>query len=227
MTTVIGITTKGSGVIGGDYLNAIRKSGGMPLIIPAEKGAGADLLCRIDGLLVTGGQDLHPSHYGEDPHPLLGSIDEKRDREELALIRWALTLDMPLLTICRGTQALNVACGGTLWQDIPSQMPTDIEHVQDQPKSKTTHKAYVRPDSLLHRITECADLRVNSFHHQAVKKLGEGLVVDAIAPDGLTEAISFPGKRFVLGTQWHPEGSYEIGEKSRAIFKAFVNAARG
>lgn len=224
MTKVVGVTTKENGFVPQVYLDAIRKSGGQPLIIPTDGGSAENLISRIDGLMVTGGEDLDPSNYDEEAHPQLGHIDRARDAEELALLTWAVMLDMPTLCICRGTQALNVAMGGTLWQDLFSQRPTDIEHEQKEPGTKTTHKCYIRPGSLLHQSTDTVELRVNSHHHQSVKDLGRGLAIDAVAPDGIVEAISYPGKLFVLGCQFHPEKSFPIGARSRMIFKSFINA---
>jgi len=226
---VIGITCSSIGNVGSSYLEAVRMAGGIPLAIPCgNEGDAETLIGRVDGLLIPGGADLHPRFYGEEPHPNLGNTNEHRDQEEIALLHWALLLDMPVLGVCRGMQALNVACGGSLWQDIYSQRPTDIDHVQpgDYGRGKTSHKIYVKPGGLFNNSTDTIEMKVNSYHHQSVRRLGHGLVVDAVAPDGIVEAISLPEKRYVLGVQFHPEETQRTGERSRLIFKSFIQAAQ-
>lgn len=173
-------------------------------------------------MVLTGGGDVDPQMYGEDPIPNMGSIDPKRDHFELEITRWALGIGKPVLAICRGHQVLNVAAGGTLYQDIPSQIKGSIKHRGKAPVYYPSHKVRVQEGSKLHGMFEKAELGVNSFHHQAVKDLGEGLVATAWAPDGVIEAMELPGETFVLGVQWHPERMID-GEMLK-IFQAFIQA---
>src|SRR5262245_3125888 len=182
------------------------------------------------GLMLTGGVDVDPREYGEhDVHPTV-EIDPVRDRFELALAREALARDLPVLAICRGTQVLNTAAGGTLVQDIPSAKPDSLDHSITQPKDVAVHDVAVVPGTCLWtllepRLTADGSVAVNSRHHQSVKSPGAGFVVSAVSPDGIVEAIEKPDAQFCVGVQWHPENFRTHGEFN-TLFEGFVAAAR-
>jgi len=191
-----------------------------------------DALAGVDGLLLTGGEDVGPALYHEEPHAQLGEVDDARDAFEIALIARARTRGLPILAICRGVQILNVACGGSLVQDIPSEVAGAIEHRLAVPPHQSydlAHEIWMEPDSLLarlmkERVPDSDVLQVNSRHHQAVKAIAENFKVSATAPDGIVEAIEDPSVRFCLGIQWHPENFWRTGE-FRPLFEGFVDAA--
>ncbi|HVG70610.1 MAG TPA: gamma-glutamyl-gamma-aminobutyrate hydrolase family protein [Vicinamibacterales bacterium] len=211
-----------------DYEEAVRRAGGEVRILNYDTDRPAEVVKEVDGILLPGGDDVTPSLYGDEPHPKFEAAEPGRDAYELELAKRAGDADVPLFAICRGIQVLNVARGGTLVQDIPSQLPDAIPHeVRDTPFT-IAHDVWVSEGTLLHELLrERIDgdaCPVNSRHHQAVQKIGEGLVVSATAPDGVIEAVEDPSKRFCLGVQWHPENFYRTGE-FRALFEAFVAAA--
>ena len=211
-----------------DYEEAVRRAGGEVRILNYDTDRPAEVVKEVDGILLPGGDDVTPSLYGDEPHPKFEAAEPGRDAYELELAKRAGDADVPLFAICRGIQVLNVARGGTLVQDIPSQLPDAIPHeVRDTPFT-IAHDVWVSEGTLLHDLLrERIDgdaCPVNSRHHQAVQKIGEGLVVSATAPDGVIEAVEDPSKRFCLGVQWHPENFYRTGE-FRALFEAFVAAA--
>jgi putative glutamine amidotransferase len=188
------------------YTQALQEAGAIAVVLPAHGHVDdiAPLLDRLDGLLFSGGPDLDPVTYGQLPHPLLGpDVDRVSDAYELALLTEATARDMPLLAICRGMQALNVSRGGTLHQHLPDR--TDIEHRQTHEPFEPAHAVAVRAGSPLHGLTGRRRLQVNSFHHQAIDRLGKRLTPCAHAPDGTIEAIYDPQARFCLGVQWHAE----------------------
>jgi putative glutamine amidotransferase len=209
-----------------NYCNAVRKAGGLPVLLPHDPDAAADYLDRIDGLIVTGGGfDVDPALFGASSrHPSVTTKD-RRTAFELAAARGAIARDMPLLGICGGQQLLNVALGGTLIQHIPDEVPDCLPHRQPNPRDEPGHMVRIVPATLLHRVTKVERLDVNSAHHQAVKSAGPSLVIDAIAEDGVVEGIEDPRRRFCLGVQWHPE--FELSAADRNIFRAFVAAAGG
>jgi len=211
-----------------DYEEAVRRAGGEVRVLDYDTDRPAEVVKEVDGILLPGGDDVTPSLYGDEPHPKFEAAEPGRDAYELELAKRAGDADVPLFAICRGIQVLNVARGGTLVQDIPSQLPDAIPHeVRDTPFT-IAHDVWVSEGTLLHELLrERIDgdaCPVNSRHHQAVQKIGEGLVVSATAPDGVIEAVEDPSKRFCLGVQWHPENFYRTGE-FRALFEAFVAAA--
>jgi putative glutamine amidotransferase len=212
-----------------DYSRAVVHAGGAPLIVPAAHQARtlADVLERLDGLLLSGGPDIHPRFYREQPLPGLGEVDEPLDRMELEAARRAYQLGLPILGICRGIQTLNVALRGTLYQDIAAQVPDSIEHRQTAAKDVNTHAVTIEVASRLHAVLGRSRIWVNGKHHQAVKKTGRGLHVSARASDGVIEALEDPTKPFVVGVQWHPEGTWRTDPLSRKLFRAFVRAADG
>lgn len=211
------------------YIRAIEELGGIPLILPLVAGGAARrrLLDTVDGLLLTGsGPDLPPRLYGERqryPFPL---VSERRASFELELVHQARLRDLPLLGICGGMQTVNVACGGSLFQDIPSQVQQAINHRQTTTASHVSHPVTVMPNSLLRKTLNKATLMVNSSHHQSVKAVAPPLIASASAPDGIVEAIESPAHRFLLAIQWHPEFLFERHAAHRRLFQALLRAAR-
>ena len=207
-----------------NYCNAARHAGGLPILLPHDPEAAADYVNRIDGLIVTGGGfDVDPALFGAETRHSTVKTKDRRTAFELAATRIALGRDMPVLGICGGQQLLNVALGGTLIQHIPDEVPDALPHRQPNPRDEPGHDVRVIAGTLLHRIAGAEHLAVNSAHHQAVKAAGPGVVIDAVAGDGVVEGIEDPRRRFCLGVQWHPE--FEINEADRRIFCAFVEAA--
>ncbi|MBI4886964.1 MAG: gamma-glutamyl-gamma-aminobutyrate hydrolase family protein [Acidobacteria bacterium] len=215
-----------------DYEESVRRAGGDPWVIDHNSDPAPDVIARAGGLLLTGGGDVDPSTYGEPAHPTFSAAEAGRDAYEIDLVRRAIEADLPVLAICRGIQLLNVARGGTLVQDIPSQVAGACPHKLESPAHPPftlAHDVRIERDSGLARLVAEAGgtverVQVNSRHHQAVKALGEGLVTAATAPDGVIEAVEDPARRFCLGVQWHPENFYRTGE-FRTLFEALVNAA--
>lgn len=183
---------------------------------------------RVDGLVLTGGADLNPARYDEMPHPMLGPVSDIRDQWEIALIRAAQRRATPLLAICRGAQALNVALGGTLLQDLPSQHLSDINHDPDRPRNSRTHSVELPGESRLARAVGLTNLEVNSLHHQAIERVADELRIVAIAPDGVIEAVESAADSpwWCVGVQWHPEDLTQTTESwDRDIFSAFASVA--
>src|SRR5437868_2464716 len=191
-----------------------------------------DSLAGLDGHLLTGGEDVSPALYGEAPHPQLGEVNPARDAYEIALIGEARARNLPMFAICRGIQVLNVAFGGSLVQDIPAELSGAIEHQLSVPQHESyalAHEVWLEADGLLavlmrERLSDGDSCEVNSRHHQAIKKVAQGLRVTATAPDGVVEAVEDPAARFCLGVQWHPENFWRTGE-FRPLFEGFVEAA--
>jgi putative glutamine amidotransferase len=214
-----------------DYRQSILHVGGDPRILDSSTPVDAALE-GIDGLMLTGGDDVAPSKYGETPHAAVVEAEPGRDEFELALIAAARRRGLPIFAICRGIQVLNVACGGTLVQDIPSQLPEAIPHSLPIPPNQPyslAHEVWLEKDSLLsklmgERLTDADTCEVNSRHHQAVKAVAQGFRVSATAPDGVIEAIEDPTVPFCLGVQWHPENFFRTGE-FRPLFEGFLEAA--
>jgi putative glutamine amidotransferase len=215
-----------------DYRQSILHAGGEVRVVDVTMRVD-EALAAIDGLLLTGGEDVAPALYGDPVHPQTGTANERRDAFELALIAEARARNLPLLAICRGIQILNVAFGGTLVQDIPSEIPGALEHRLQVPPHHPfdlAHEIWVEQDSLLarlmgERLTDGDSCEVNSRHHQAIKRLGAGLRMSATAPDGVIEAVEDPAARFCLGVQWHPENFFRTGE-FRPLFEGFLEAAQ-
>ncbi|MBC9207665.1 gamma-glutamyl-gamma-aminobutyrate hydrolase family protein [Roseomonas aerophila] len=208
-----------------NYLSAIAAAGGLPVALPHEPELAEAYLERIDGLLVTGGAfDVDPALYNGGPAHATVSLKSGRTAFELAVTRGALARDIPVLGICGGEQLLAVAFGGTLIQHIPDSIANALAHEQPNPRTEPGHEVAIAADTLLARITGAARMAVNSAHHQAVERPGNGARVNAVAPDGVIEGIEHPGHRFALGVQWHPE--YTVDPADHRIFDAFVEAAR-
>jgi putative glutamine amidotransferase len=213
-----------------EYVKAVAEAGGMPVVLPPSISlrAAMALLDSVDGLLLSGGPDLDPGYYGEEPIPELGTTIPAWDALEMALLRLALKLGIPIFGICRGMQILNVALGGTLYQDLPSQLGADVlNHWQTTPKSQSTHEVELLDDSYLAEITDCQTVETNSYHHQGIKCLADALKVAARSADGVIEALESRdfSERWLVGVQWHPEGMRDMGSGHRNLFEAHVWAA--
>jgi putative glutamine amidotransferase len=211
------------------YYRAVEQAGATPLILPPLSSSPAirRALALLDGLIISGGGfDIHPSYYGEKPIHELGVIKTERTEFELDIALAALKKDLPVLGICGGEQALNIALGGSLYQDIAAQVPNAGEHQQSERKTEGGHRVTIPDGTRLRAIVGRANLEVNTTHHQAVKRLGKGLIADAIAHDGIIEGIESTRHRFVIGVQWHPEVLAPRREAHRRIFDAFVAACR-
>ena len=212
-----------------DYLDALARAGAVPRILTPSHDPVPDALDGCDGLLLTGGEDVDPVLYGASArHPTV-KVDRARDDYELALTRAALDREMPILAICRGIQVLNVAAGGTLVQDLPSERPAALAHRAGAGPEAIAHDVIVTRGSELERLLDgtidaTGRIGVNSRHHQAIDQLAPGLRVTALAPDGIVEAIEKPGGAFCLGVQWHPENFWRSGRFAR-LFEALVDAA--
>jgi len=211
-----------------DYEESIRRAGADVRILDRAIDRPEDVIRSVDGLLLAGGGDVLPSIYGEAAHPTYSAAEPGRDDYELELARRAVDADLPLLAICRGIQVLNVARGGSLVQDIPDELGSTVNHTHRESPVTIAHEVWITEGSLLDRLMherlEGDACQVNSRHHQAPKRLGEGLAVSATAPDGVIEAIEDPSRRFCLGVQWHPENFYRTGE-FREIFEGLIEAA--
>jgi putative glutamine amidotransferase len=206
------------------YPEAIERAGGIPIIVPLLRPeAIAGLLDRVDGICLPGGPDLQPSAYGEEPHPELGPTEPRVDAVELALVRAGDRRNLPILGICRGMQLLNVARGGTLHQHLPDVVGDQLQHRQPEHGSVTTHRVDTAPHSRLRATLGGPSLEVNSFHHQAIRTLGDDLTATAWAEDGTIEAVEEPGERLVMGVQWHAEGL----RAHDPLFELLIAAAAG
>lgn len=210
------------------YMDAISMAGGIPVILPmhvtAEDIDRIDDIC--DGYLFTGGHDISPALYGEKDRGKCGIINEDRDLLEKLVFDKAYKNDKPVLGICRGLQIINVLSGGTLYQDLHSETDTQIEHHMQPPYDTTAHRVEINKESSLYKLLKTGTLGVNSYHHQAVKKLAPCLKIMAKADDGTIEAIEDINKKFIWAVQWHPEYSYKKDENSRKILQAFVDACK-
>src|SRR3990167_10958709 len=214
-----------------DYRHAIIQAGGDARRLDQSMRA-EDALAGVEGLLLTGGGDVDPSRYGEPTHPAFVAAETGRDEFEIALVLAARARHVPILAICRGIQVLNVACSGTLVQDIPTQLHGALAHSLPAPPHESTsfaHDVWIEKDSLLsmlmrERLIDADSCEVNSRHHQALKRLAPGFKVSATAPDGVIEAIEDPTAPFCLGVQWHPENFWRTGE-FRPLYEGFLEAA--
>ena len=211
------------------YLKSVLRAGGLPLILSPLLGPdqAPAALEAVDGLLLTGGDDVDPAYYEEDPHPALDVIDRERDAFEFAVFNAARERQVPTLAICRGFQLLNVALGGTLWQDLPSQRPGTIEHRQRGGRDERTHEVDVSAGSRLLQVLGTSHLAVNSFHHQGIRELAPGLKVTATSADGLAEGMEVEeGPPWILAVQWHPEEFHaQQDAPDIRLFEALVREA--
>ncbi len=213
-----------------DYVEGVSGAGGVPVVLPpfGDERAAEAVIQSLDGLLLSGGSDLDPRYYGEEPVPELGPTIPERDALEMALVGLALRRGMPIFGICRGMQVLNVALGGTLYQDLPSQWEGDVlKHRQDTPKWQPTHEVAVGDGSYIAGVMDRGMVKVNSYHHQGIRDLADGLVVTGRSSDGVIEAVeaSDLSKRWLLGVQWHAEAMRGAGPQQERLFEAHVSAA--
>lgn len=235
---VIGITADDCGAVADGaqssltlpyrYLEAIEHAGAVPVVLPnqPQETTIQRLLGILNGLLLSGGDfDIHPRYYGAKARPELGTIKARRTRFELTMVRAAMGADMPILGICGGAQAINVALGGSLYQDIATELGrTAAEHTSRN--SSGGHAVRIQPDSRLYKIFGRARIHVNTSHHQSVKRLGRGLIVNAIAEDGVIEGIESMRHTFVLGVQWHPEVLVSRQRMQQRLFSSFIDCCR-
>jgi putative glutamine amidotransferase len=213
-----------------DYVEGVAGAGGAPVVLPpaGDERVAESVIQSLDGLLLSGGSDLDPGYYGEEPVPELGVTLPERDAFEMALVRIALRRGMPVFGICRGMQVLNVALGGTLYQDLPSQWERDLlKHRQATPKWQPTHEVRIEDGSYIASVMGREMVKVNSYHHQGIRALAEGLVVTGRSTDGVIEAVeaSDLSERWLLGVQWHAEAMRGAGPQQESLFEAHVSAA--
>ncbi|MBO0603103.1 gamma-glutamyl-gamma-aminobutyrate hydrolase family protein [Sporosarcina sp. E16_3] len=231
MKPIIGITTDfeedGRNILKNTYVQAVIRAGGLPMIIPVGLEEDVDQLVEmLDGLLLSGGNDINPMLFNEEPHAHLGEVSPSRDSSELELARQMLKTGKPILGICRGLQVLNVAVGGTLYQDLHKQNDGPIlQHIQKAPNTHSSHYVQVEKGSLLESIAGSERIQVNSYHHQSLKDVPSFFKVTGVASDGIVEAIESTDEQFVFGVQWHPEALSEKGDAvSLRIFERFISA---
>lgn len=212
------------------YVQAVASSGGIPLILPPylDLSRLSAAFERLDGLILSGGADVHPSSFGRADQGMLWRVDEARDAAELSLARRALAGKTPTLAICRGVQVLNVAAGGTLIHDIPTQTKSALAHssVAGRPLPKIAHAVNVEPDSRLATLIGGGRVGVNSAHHQAADAVGDSLIIAARAPDGIIEALELDDHPFCIGVQWHPEVMIEDHPHMRRLFEGLIDVAQ-
>ena len=209
------------------YVTALENAGLIPVVVPPLSGRESALaiVSRVDGVVLTGGEDVEPSLYGQDRLPECGKSNLRRDNTEIALVHAARELGVPVLAICRGPQLLNVALGGTLYQDIPSQIPAALDHNPQHERDRRAHHVAVEPGSLIAAAVQATSLSVNSFHHQSIRDVAPGLKVTARAPDGVIEGVESGGDDWwVMAVQWHPEEMNDSPEPwDRGLFRAFAD----
>jgi putative glutamine amidotransferase len=232
MRPLIGVTTWQSPrpsnrfqyAVSSEYVAAIEEAGGVAVTLPAQPEAVPDLIAALDALILTGGGDIDPVHYGQSLHPATRSIDPDRDRFELDLARMAVERGLPLLGICRGIQVLNVALGGALIQDIPDQVPAALVHQTPEDVPIATHHVRVQPNSRLAALIQSTGLLTNSDHHQAIQSPAPVLRAVAWSQDGVVEAVESTDQAFIIGVQWHPELLFRDAEPHRHLFVGLVEA---
>ncbi len=214
------------------YYEALTLVRAVPILVPLlddDVETLREIFDRVDGVMIPGGVDMDPATYGSAPHPKLGRIDPARDRTELLFAKWAVAERKPYLGLCRGAQVLNVAQGGTLWQDLEDEYPNAIKHdyfpTYGFEREHLAHEVSITQGSRLRHAVEVSSMPVNSMHHQGLRTLGDGLAGTAIAPDGLIEAIELMDDAFIVGVQWHPEVFELTDPHTRHLFRQFVDAA--
>lgn len=214
--------------VGYDYIESIIQAGGVPLVLPVieEESVIVEQIKGVHGLLLSGGYDVSPHLYGEEPNPGLEAVNQKRDFHEMQLIRQAYQAGKPIFGICRGMQLLNVTFGGTLYQDIGSSIPQALQHIQKTYPHVATHQIEVVKDTLLHQLFNQELISVNSYHHQAIKTLAPTFLVNARSKDGIIEGIEKMDGGFICAVQWHPEMMFKKSALMFKLFEGFVQAAR-
>lgn len=225
---IIGISAASPSSASQTYIKAVRRAGGVPLIIPftSNEQELKAIVKRIDGIIMTGGEDVAPKRYGEEPRPELGEVSLERDDFDIKLIKAAASAKLPILGICRGVQVMNVAFGGSLYQDIPSQIPTSKVTHNGRSSRTRAHAIEIKEGTLLAELLG-SRIEVNSTHHQAVKQLAPGFIVSATAEDGVVEAIESTNAKCIFGVQFHPEVFTAAGEDDfLGLFKYFIKACK-
>jgi putative glutamine amidotransferase len=211
------------------FPRAIEKAGGAPVLIPLQLAPDTlrDVFARLDGLMLAGGVDVHPKEFGEAVEDFCGEIDEHRDAVELSMTRWALEHQVPVFGICRGIQSLNIAAGGSLYQDIPAQLEAKLPHAHrsGDPYNLRAHEIQIERDSQLARALGETQVQVNSLHHQSVKQVAPGFRVVATAPDGIIEGIEATNGNYAVGVQFHPEWLIDDDARMLRLFQDFVRAS--
>lgn len=220
--------------MGKNYIRSLIACGAVPVMLPTglDMQSVREMYERADGVLFSGGSDIDPVYFGEERHPETYGIDAERDLVEVTLTRWAMQDDKPAFSICRGIQVVNVALGGTLIQDIPTQWQaaSTLEHRGHKigaARDEVLHAVCVEPNCRLASIIGAGDVGTNSFHHQAVGRVGDGLIITSRAPDGIIESVEAPDKRWFVGVQWHPEEMTAGRADMMALFQSFVHASSG
>ena len=232
MKPIIGITTslneERAMSLGNAYARAVEGSGGIPVALPFTESADAlrEYAELCSGFVFSGGFDVEPSLYGEKTKEKCGTVQSYRDCFEISLFGEVYKIKKPIIGICRGSQLINVALGGTLFQDITSEIKTDIAHSQSAPKWEHSHVVTILEGTPLHGLVKSAEIGVNSFHHQSVKAMGKGLLPMAYAPDGVVEAYYLDAEQYLRGYQWHPELMFGRYDTSKIIFEDFINACK-
>jgi putative glutamine amidotransferase len=212
-----------------DYHKSVACNGGIPIILPyITPDVTLETLPLCDGIILSGGEDVDPKFYGQDPHPQLGQTLPERDLVEMAIVDYAIKHNIPILAICRGAQLLNVALGGTLIQDIPTQVKEPIQHSQTVERCRDTHSVKISEDSKLCKILGSNQIRVNSLHHQAIDTVAKNLRVVASSSDGIIEAVEYIGSStFTIGVQWHPESMTSTNSSMNNLFIQFLRSSSG
>jgi len=210
-----------------NYCDAIIMGGGIPVLLPVlkDKEDVVSVLKKVDGLLLTGGDDISPELYGETRHKTTVCIHPDKEASDIAILKIALQINIPILAICYGMQLINVVYGGSLIQDIPSECDTFLNH-KEAIREKQKHVVAIEKNTLLHKIAGEEHIEVNSTHHQAIKRVGDGLIVSARAADGIIEAIERKDSPFLLGVQWHPENLSDSSLHKKALFREFICACK-
>lgn len=219
-----GVDRTGRYTLPAGYVECVRRAGGLPLIFAPGETRGDEWLELVDGLLLCGGGDVDPALYGGRAHPAIGGVDRARDESEIELVRGAIARDLPLLAICRGLQLVNVALGGTLIEHLPDEVGAGVPHRGKRDYQR--HAVEIERESRLARVLGTCRTSPASSHHQALRRVADGLVVVARAPDGVIEAAEMPARRWLIGVQWHPERSAALDPEQQRLFDAFVSAAR-
>ena len=208
------------------YINAIEGAGGLPLVVPyLKKFETVDALINAcDGFVFTGGGDIEPKRYGHEKKDTCGGIEYYRDELEFRVFPSVFASGKPILAVCRGIQLVNVCFGGTLYQDIPTELDTNVIHKQKEPDDAPSHEVNVLENTPLYDLLKSTRITANSFHHQAIKDLGNGLEITALADDGIVEGVYLRGERYLMAYQWHPERLFDTDVHNRLVFEDFIKA---